>query len=102
MDALEFVSRVFDAAGLFVDVADVLPESEVEELRNLQVRIGMQPGYPLTAIPVNFVASEDLATDTFEDIEGGEEAGVLWIAVDQPSSHSRVNPYAPKGLWERY
>lgn len=68
----------------------------------MQVRIGMQPGYPLTAIPVNFVASEDLAAVTYEDIEGDEEAGVLWIAVDQPNSWSRINPYAPKEIWENY
>lgn len=96
MDALEFVSRVIEAAGAYFDIADHMYPDDVEALKSQQVRIGMQPSWPLTAIPKNFVCADDI------DSEDNLDPNILWIAVEQPSAYGAINPYAPKEIWETY
>ena len=67
-----------------------------------EVRVALQPSWPLRASVQNVICSEELRN---LDGEGGPldpdadlEEAFVWIAVDQVSSSSE-NPYAPRAAW---
>lgn len=94
MNVFDFVQDVLDAAGQFVDLAEI-EELDVDELRSTEIRFAHQESYPLTLIP-----SRNDATHSANWDDNGEP--VVWVPLSQPSSWSDVNPYAPKEAFSQW
>lgn len=63
-----------------------------------EVRLAMQPEWPLAFRVAGVMSADEIAaeSDEPEDEPTEAEEPVVWIAA---GSHPSDNPYAPKGAW---
>lgn len=81
-------------------VDDLIAELEQYD-RDAEVRVAIQPSYPLACDVPNVIAGSELPHRDVDDPARGdvvEDVPVVWIAVSQVSSSS-ASPYAPAEAW---
>jgi hypothetical protein len=76
-------------------VQDLITELEQRD-PDAEVRIAIQPSYPLQSTVRGVVAAEDLLDD-LDDHMGEHNDGVVWIVEGSQHYHA---PYAPSAVFE--
>jgi hypothetical protein len=74
------------------DLIDILSECDP----NADVRLGVQPSWPLRHEVTGIVTPDDLDTGDEDEVQ---HEGFVWIVASDGHPYGE-NPYAPRGLWE--
>ena len=77
------------------DLLQLLEDADPEA----EVRIAVQPSYPLQHRAVGFISTEELSVEEAEEVTGETEAGAVWILASE-SHPDEGSPYGRREWWE--
>ena len=77
------------------DLLKLLEDADPEA----EVRIAVQPSYPLQHRAVGFTSTEDLSVEDVERYAGETEAGAVWILASEGHPDEGI-PYGAREWWD--